>query len=812
MNTPVDLPIEEKLAEIRESLARGPRLVLAAPPGAGKTTRLPLALLGESWLAGKRLLILEPRRIAARLAASRMAATLGESVGETVGLSTRIERKVSARTRIEVITDGLAARRLIADPELAGVGAILFDEFHERSLALDLALALALEAQSALRPDLRLVIMSATLDTARLAARLDAPAIASEGRQFPIETIYAGRGSGPIDEHMARIIRRALREQQGSVLAFLPGQAEILRTAERLADCGARVVPLYGALSPAEQDAAVAPAAEGERKAVLATDIAESALTIQGVSTVIDSGLARIAAFDPDSGTRLSTERASRASVDQRRGRAGRTGPGVCYRLWDEEETRGLPAERTPEILQADLSGLILSLADWGERDPGRLIFLDPPPAGRLAAAASQLRQLGALAEDGSVTARGREMARLPLDPPLAAMIAGADAGPDRTLAAEIAALLSEKGLGGPGADLEDRLFRFRRDGSERARALRAQAARWSGGAAPPPPPSEAGRILAAALPSRIARKRSSEPGAYLLASGAAARLDPADPLNASPFLAVADLVGAGPNARILAAARLPEEAALALGGVMTADTARYDPATKSFKARRVRRLGAIMLSETPLPAPAPDAARAALAAALAEHGLHLLPALHAVRETQARLALARRAFGDTFHVLADDELIAGAKTWLFPLLGDPPSLDNPGTEEISRALLAFLEWERARELDEIAPLDWRSPAGRKLPIDYLAPSAPLVEARAQEFFGLRVHPTIARGRAPLSVSLLSPAGRQIALTRDIAAFWKGGYRDMAKDMRGRYPKHDWPDDPASARPHEGRTKARLKF
>ncbi|NWG70335.1 MAG: ATP-dependent helicase HrpB, partial [Parvularculaceae bacterium] len=416
------LPIDEKIADIRASLAAETRLVLAAPPGAGKTTRLPIALLDEPWLAGRRILLLEPRRIAARLAAERMAATLGERLGDTVGLATRIERQVSRATRIEVVTDGLAARRLVADPELSGVGAVLFDEFHERSLPLDLALALALESQIALRPDLRLIIMSATLDTARIATRIKAPVIASEGRQFPVETIYLGRGPEPLEERMARAVRRALREHQGSALAFLPGQKEILRTAEQLAGVDALVAPLYGALPPAEQDAATAPAPPGRRKVVLATDIAESSLTIPDVAIVVDSGLARIASFDPESGSRLSTERASRASVDQRRGRAGRTGPGVCYRLWDEAETRGLPAEPTPEILSADLSGLVLTLAEWGERDASRLAFVDPPPPGRLANAAALLRELGALDASGALTARGRDMARLPLDPSLAAM------------------------------------------------------------------------------------------------------------------------------------------------------------------------------------------------------------------------------------------------------------------------------------------------------------------------------------------------------------------------------------------------------
>lgn len=805
-----DLSIEAAIGQIRTALSSGTRLVLAAPPGAGKTTRLPLALLEEPWLAGKRILLLEPRRLAARLAAERMAATLGERVGETVGLATRVERKVSPATRIEVVTDGLAARRLIADPELTGIGAVLLDEFHERSLALDLALALSAEAQAELRPDLRLLVMSATLDTARIARRIGAPVIISEGRQYPVETIYLGRSAGEaLDERMARAIRRALREQRGSILAFLPGQAEIRRVAERLTGIDAEIAPLYGALPPSEQDRATAPAPPGARKVVLATDIAESSLTIPDVTTVIDAGLARVAAYDPDGGSRLSTERASRASVDQRRGRAARTGPGVCYRLWDEEETRGIPAEPTPEILTADLCGLVLALAEWGERDPGRLAFMDPPPAGRLAAAKAKLCELGALDDAGAITERGRDMARLPLDPALAAIIVCAAPGQDRALAAEIAALLSERGLGGQDADLGVRLRRFRSDNAPRARALKAQCRRWAGDAAPAPEEA-AGRIIAAALPSRIARARATEPGAFLLAGGRAAILDRAEPLAASPWLVVAEATGSAARARIVAAARLSEEDALALGRVETADVARYDPETKTIRARRVRRLGAIVIAETPLPRPPSDAAQAALIDALMDRGLGLLPAVAAVQETQARLALVRREFGEEWPSFADEELLARASDWLSPLFGDPPTLDRPQADEIRRAILSLLPWAQAREIEALAPLSFEAPTGRRLPINYLAPGGPTLEARVQEFYGLRAHPSIARGRVPLSLSLLSPAHRQVALTRDLPAFWSAGYRDMAKDMRGRYPKHDWPEDPAAARPHEGRTKARL--
>jgi ATP-dependent helicase HrpB len=807
------LPIDDVIPEIRASLADANRLVLAAPPGAGKTTRAPLALLDESWLDRKKILLLEPRRIAARMAADRMAATLGEKTGGIVGLTTRVDRKVSDRTRIEVITDGLFTRRILSDPELSGVGTVLFDEFHERSINLDLGLALALDAQEGLRPDLRIAVMSATLETARIAKAIAAPVIESDGRIHPVTTVYLGRSGDRIEDQAARAARRALGEQPGSILVFLPGRGEILRTAERLDDLGDDIIvaPLYGALSPADQDRAVSPAPPGMRKIVLSTDIAESSLTIEGVNTVIDAGLARVAEFDSSSASpTLTTRRAARANVDQRRGRAGRMGPGVCYRLWDEEATRGLPAEPTPEILAANLAGLLLSLAEWGERDAGRLTWIDAPPAGRLAAARKELRAFGAIDDEGSLTARGSDMASLPLEPRLAAMIAGASDASLRALAAEIAALISERGLGGDSTDLRDRLERFRRDGSARAKSLRDQASRWAKGAKPAPV-EMAGRAIAEALPLTIARAKPGEHGHFLLASGRAAQIDKASPLAGEEWLAVADMTGSAANARILAAAPLSENDALKLGGVETIDTADFDVARRTFKARRVKRLGAIILSETPLPAPSGETARAALIDALRRHGLDLLENTNAIRETQARIALAREKFRDDWPDFSDAILLERADEWLTPLLGEPPSLSRPSTEQLRRGLLALLDWSTARILDEIAPLTIATPAGRQFAVDYLADGGPLIEARVQEFFGLAAHPAILRGNLPVTVSLLSPARRQIALTKDLPAFWRGGYRDMAKDMRSQYPKHDWPDDPSTAAAHEGKTKARLK-
>lgn len=806
-DSPEPLPIDEVLPEILTALRGASRLVIAAPPGAGKTTKVPLALLDEDWTAGRKLLLLEPRRIAARMAAERMAATLGEKVGATVGLSTRIDRKVSKATRIEVITDGLFTRRLLNDPELGDVAGVLFDEFHERSLNADLGLALARDVQEGLRDDLRLIVMSATLDTEKVAGAFGAPVIESEGRMFPVETIYLGRDDRPVPQQMTAAIRRALKEQEGSILCFLPGQAEIRRTVEALGapGDGVMVAPLYGGLSPKDQDLAVAPPPKGNRKVVIATDIAESSLTIEGVTVVIDAGLARVPEYDPSTGSQtLRTRRASVANIDQRRGRAGRTAPGTCYRLWDEPATRGLVASPTPEILIGDISGLMLSLAEWGVSDPTALPFLDPPPEGRVRAARQELEDVGALTDDGRLTEEGRRMASLPLPPALAAMVVRQDTPEDRALAAHIAVLLSEQGLGGRSTDLRARLAGFRRDQSPRANALRQQAARWSD-KADPAPTDRAGALIAAALPARIAR-RQGEVGRFLMASGRAAWLDETDPLASEDWLAIGALTGSAARARITAAAPLSEEEALRLGRPETVDTATFQQESGSLKAERIKRIGAITLSRTPLPAPKGDAATAALTEAVRTQGLDLLPAYPVIAETLARAALA-----GADDKLNEDILRERLEEWLPPLLGTPPRLDRPQDGALRSALLALIpDWDLVQRIERDAPLSFTSPAGRKLPIDYLAEGGPRIEARVQEFYGLTEHPALARGHVPLTVSLTSPAGRPVAVTKDLSGFWAGGYRDMAKDMRGRYPKHDWPDDPSTARPHEGRTKARL--
>lgn len=806
------LPIDEVLPAIRAALAQGNRLVLAAPPGAGKTTRVPLDLVGlldaQAVITG-RILMLEPRRIAARMAAERMASSLGEKLGQTVGLTTRVDRKVSAATRIEVITDGLFTRRILNDPGLEGIGAVLFDEFHERRMNSDLGLALALEAQGALREDLRLLIMSATLDTTAVSKAIAAPVVESAGRQYEVETRYLGRSEDRIEDRMPKAIRQALREEAGSVLAFLPGAREIHRTADALAGLGPDILiaPLFGALSPAEQDAAVSPAPTGKRKVVLATDLAESALTIEGVRIVVDSGLARVAEDEAGGlGTRLSTVRASRASVDQRRGRAGRTAPGVCYRLWDEAATRGLTAAPVPEVLSSDLSGLVLALAEWGTRDPAKLIWLDPPPPGKYRAAEAQLSALAALDGEGALTPKGREMARLPMAPRLAALIASAPGPAEKALAAEIAALAGERGMGGDSADLRDRLQRFRADGSPRARSLKAQATSWGGGAKPG---GDLAALLARGWPDQVARRRPGSEASYLMASGRAANVPATDGLAKSEWLVVADLGGAAREPRITLALPLTEPEALASQRIASEDRAAFDPKTGRFTARRVKALGAIILSEAPLPKPSADAAAKAMLDAVQAGGFAALGAAEVIEETLGRLRILADAALVAPLGLAPEMLAVTATDWLLPLLRRKGA-SVPVQNEVRDALVQSFDWSVQEALRQHAPLTLDLPSGQTARVDWLDPRAPLVSARAQAFYGLSEHPKIAAGRVPVTVELLSPGMKPAATTQDLVRFWGAGYKDMAKDMRGRYPKHDWPEDPAHARAHEGRTKKRL--
>jgi ATP-dependent helicase HrpB len=808
------LPIDAALPELTAALAAHSTAVLVAPPGAGKTTRVPLVLAEAPWAADRRLLVLEPRRIAARAAAARMASTLREAVGEMVGLRVRFGSKRSARTRIEVVTEGVFTRLILDDPGLDGVAAVLFDEFHERSLDADLGLALARDAQQGLRPDLRLLVMSATLDAARIAALLgDAPVIASEGRSFPVETRYLGRDARtPIERQVADAAARALRAEKGSALVFLPGAAEIRRTESLLReriDDAVDVVPLFGALDADTQDRAIAPSPPGRRKAVLATSIAETSLTIEGVRIVIDSGLARVPRYEPGVGlTRLETVRVSRAAADQRRGRAGRLEPGVCYRLWDEPQTASLAAYTQPEILAADLSGFVLDLAEWGVADPAKLAFLDPPPVAALSEARVLLTELGAIDVSGRITEEGRALRRLPVPPRLARMIVDAGLEGQATLAAKLAALLTERGLGGDDVDLRHRRDALRRDRSPRAVEAKRMAERWAELASLGPrlrgdERTEAGALLALAYPDRIARNRGGGTGAFLLANGRGASLDPASALAREPYLVVAELTGRAGDSRILLAAPIAQEEIETrfADRIEARDEVVFDPSSASLRARRSRRLGAIALAEQPVPVEAGEAAAQILADGILRLGLDRLPWSKTLQQWRGRVMFLRQAEGDEWPDLSDAALADSAGEWLVPLLHVKTALAQLTPDELSTALHNLLPWPLRRRLDAEAPTHVTIPSGRAVPIDYDAEAGPTISARVQELFGLAQHPSIAGGRVPLVIELLSPAQRPVQVTRDLPGFWRGSYAAVRTEMRGRYPKHPWPDDPTKAAP-----------
>ena len=713
-----DLPIEDVIPQIAESLRSHVRLVISAPPGAGKTTRVPLSLLDEAWLAGRKLIVVEPRRIAARAAAERMAATLGEKVGQTIGLRSRLDVRTSKESRIEVVTEGVFSRMILSDPALEGVAGVLFDEFHERSLDADEGLAFALDSQGVLREDLRIVLMSATLPGNLTQDFFEAPVVESLGRAWPVETRYLGYDPKlRMEEQVAAAIRQALREETGSILAFLPGVAEIQRTADRIGPVAdnVHVTPLYGALSPQEQNEAIAPPAKGVRKVVLATDIAESALTIEGVRVVVDSGFARVPRFDPQLGaSRLETVRLAVANADQRRGRAGRTGPGVCYRLWREAEMRGFAASPSPEIDNADLTGLALDLARWGAKSPGDLRWLNPPREAAWRHARRVLNTGGAMTAEGELTALGKRLGDLALPPRLALMVLRAAGQGEAQLAAEIAALMSERDLGGRSVDIDERLSRFRNENGQRARAMRDLAARWAklagGGKSSG---ASAGAVLALGFPERIARTRGGAPGRFLLAGGRGAMLDETDPLARQTWLAVADMTGAGPDLRVTLAARISEEDALEIGGVETKEEARYDAAARRVRARRTRRLGAIVLEETPLPSPPKELVREGLLEAVREQGFDILPHADALMSLVARVEMLANAIGDPWPKDFRQVLVDRLDDWLGPLLDNASSLDALDGGALAHAAAALLDWPLPRDLNRLAPTHWETPVGQ---------------------------------------------------------------------------------------------------
>jgi ATP-dependent helicase HrpB len=804
-----ELPVSHVLAEIGDALSSRGRAVLSAPPGAGKTTLVPLYLLDQPWRGDGRIILLEPRRLAARAAAGRMASLLGEQVGETVGYRMRLDNRVSARTRIEVVTEGVFARMILDDPELAGVSTVIFDEFHERSLDADFGLALALEVHSALREDLRILVMSATLDVARIAALLDQPpVIESLGRSFPIAIRYQDR---PVRERIEDVVSRAIVEahqtESGSILAFLPGQAEIGRTAERLLGRfgdQTLIAPLYGNLSQKEQDAAIRPAPPGTRKIVLATSIAETSITIDGVRIVIDSGLQRLPVFEASTGiTRLETVRVSRASADQRAGRAGRTEPGIAVRLWHEGQTAALPAFTPPQILSTDLSGLVLDLAHWGVQDTRSLAFVDQPPETTLAEARALLKQLGALDADGALNARGKVMRELALPPRLAAMvISSGEAGHARD-AALLAVLLTEQGLGGTSVDLEERMRRFKSERGERAEAARQLAGRLARGLdlSRATEPSMAGRLLLHAFPDRIALQRGGR-GRFVMANGRGADLPETDRLAGSQMLVIADLTGRAAQARILAAAevsRAEVEAELP-GEIRTDDQTFFDRQSRQVRARRATRLGAIVFDETPLPRPSGADVTKALADGVRELGLDELPFSKEAKQLRDRIGFLHRGIGAPWPDMSDSALLACMDDWFMPYQTGARGLSEVLASGLSNGLMALVPHELQRDLARLAPTHFEAPTGQRHPIQYDA-EEPTLTIRVQELFGLKQHPTIGGGRLPLLLELTSPAHRPIQTTRDLPGFWAGSWKDVRADMRGRYPRHPWPERPDDALP-----------
>lgn len=834
----MDLPVASVLDELDQALAEHACAVLQAPPGAGKTTLVPLALLQSDWLAGQKIILLEPRRLAARAAAERLAQLLDEPVGQRVGYRIRLDSRVSAATRIEVVTEGILQRLLQDDPELPGVGLVIFDEFHERSLDADLGLALCRQTQQYLReePPLRLLVMSATLDAEAVSRLLDdAPLISSQGRQYPVEIRYAGAApvGQPIEPRVVQTVLQALAHESGSQLVFLPGTAEIRRVQAQLeaqlgASSGVLVTPLYGELDLAAQRRAISPAAPGQRKVVLATSIAQTSLTIEGIRVVIDAGLIRQPRFDPVSGlTRLQTGRVSQAAAEQRAGRAGRLEPGVCYRLWSATQQEQMAAQDQPEMLQADLAPLALQLAQWGIRDAGELIWLDPPPAAALEQGRELLTTLGALqcTDDGwRLTEHGMAMGTLPMHPRLAHMLLRAQALGLGALACRLAAMASERDLlrGVADADVARRLDLFdqpRADAAadrgalQRARQLASQWQRLLS-AWPSVPVSEPedevwqGLLLALAYPDRIAQRRA-EGLEYRLANGRSAAFAEPDALQKHEWLVVASLGGhaAQRHVRIFMAAalditllqkHLPEV-------LSTRDTLEWDPRRESLVAERQQRIGALICSRQALPALDPLERSRALCEVVRKQGLNLLHWPPSLRQWQARVALLRQldlveTGASDWPDLSDTALLDTLEQWLAPYLDRVRRLSHFADLDLSAMLSALLPWPLPRQLDEWAPTHWRVPTGSQIRIDY-SESPPILAVRLQEMFGSADTPRIAQGRQALQLHLLSPAQRPVQITQDLAGFWQGSYADVKKDMKGRYPKHYWPDDPLQAEP-----------
>ena len=799
------LPVLAVLPQLQAALAGNQPVALVAPPGAGKTTAVPPALLGEEWAKGGKLILLSPRRLAARAAAERMAEQLGEAVGQTIGYRTRLDARTSSATRIEVVTEGIFTRMLVSDPELTGVAGVLFDEVHERSLDSDFALALTLEARAALRPDLRLILMSATLDVAGFAAIIPGLVqVESQGRMFPVELRHIGRNSAErLEDSMAAAIRNALASESGSILAFLPGVAEIERTAERLEarlPADTDLFRLHGAREAADQRAAIAPPPPGRRKIVLATSIAETSITIDGVRVVVDSGQSRRPQLDRSVGlSRLVTVRSSQAAVTQRAGRAGRTALGVAIRLWEAAETLGRVPFDPPEIMEADLAGLVLDCARWGVSDPASLPWRDLPPAAAVAEAQGRLRVLAAIDETGRVTPHGERLAALPMAPEQAHMLVMAAQRSHGLLAARIAVLIGERGLGGRSDDIEQRLSGWGRERSQRAEAARKLAQRWAkavGATESSIDIESAGDVLALGYPDRVARRRGN---AFLMANGRAVAPPPDSPLARCDWIVVADASGSAAGARLLLGAPLHGDVEKSLASrIESRAVFAYDPATTGVTAETQRRLGAIVLARQPVERPEAARVRSVLIDAVAERGLDLLLWGESATSLRARLAFAA-AHGLDLPASDDAALLANCGEWLAPLLGR--RLSDVQDAQLAEALLNRLDWNQRQRLDQFAPSRFTTPAGSSHAIDYAADGGPAVDMRVQSLFGLAHHPMVADGRVPLTLRLTSPAGRPIQVTKDLPGFWAGSWAEVRKDLRGRYPKHPWPDNPLDAPP-----------
>lgn len=817
------LPIDAVLPEVLAALADAGVAVVVAAPGAGKTTRLPLALLDAAWRGDARILVLEPRRLAARAAATQMSRLLGEAVGKRVGYRVRLDSRVSAETRIEVVTEGIFTRMVQDDPSLDGIAAVLFDEFHERHLGSDLGLALALESRSVLRPDLRLAAMSATLDAAPVARLLGdaapAPTIVSEGREHPVTTEYRPPREGmPLARSVANAVRAARREHDGDVLVFLPGIAELQRVRSALEDepCDARIELLHGSLALDDQDRVLRPRDAGAR-VILSTAIAESSVTLDGVRVVIDAGLARVPRFDARSGmSRLETVRVSRASADQRRGRAGRTAPGHCIRLWDEATQDSLPQRPTPEILETDLAPLALELACAGHADASALRWLDAPPAGTLAQARALLKDLGALEADGRITAHGRAMADLGVAPRLAHLALRGAALGLATLSCEVAALLSERDVlrrdaAEHDADLATRVEALRSGSSAQVDHARVQRVREEARALRRALPRDAsdvneslaelGTLVALAYPDRVAQRRGGEAARYLLRNGRGARFVSAQALGRAEYLAIADLDGDPSESRIWLAASLDEPRLRhALGdAIVTAREVHWDDATERVRASEVERLGAIVLRERPLRDVTGDDLRAALLDAVRQRGIAALPWRDADVALRERIAFAHRHIGEPYPDVSDSALLATLDDWLAPMLGDARRWSDLSGISLGDALLAALPWVARERLDRVAPTHLEVPSGSRIRVEYADPAQPVLRVKLQECFGLTETPRLAEGRVRVTMHLLSPAGRPVQVTQDLASFWRSGYFDVRKDLKGRYPRHPWPDDPLQA-------------